>query len=270
MEASYIIDLTTDMDGYILSPRDDTYNDPHDAPRASKKRKIDATHLDEPENRPQAVNFRETMSSNNLTDCLMGHEKKVEKEDHNLIFADGVKTFLATHHTEDMSCTVVYLDAEHARTTCTLAKKLSPDQMLKVCAITLEKETFEKMQDTIDNEGIDCMVHRENIWYTFHGKYGLQNDGKPICVYLDFCGMWRKPTQKIFNNVMRWYCFDGSICAVTLCLSKRQPHLSSDPDEILDQMNQIAQKHSRTLDIVHQTVYGKSPTKMLFVMFKVI
>lgn len=102
------------------------------------------------------------------SDDLLGYEKKVEKKDHNLMFAENVAMFFATHDTDNQDCAVVHLDAENARTTLALAQKLKPAQMKKVCANTLTKKTYIKMRETLENAKIKCFIERENLKYKFH------------------------------------------------------------------------------------------------------
>jgi hypothetical protein len=200
---------------------------------------------------------------------LKPYENKPEKVNHNVLFATHVREFLDSHLTNDMHYTTIYLDADNAKTTLALAKFLTTEQMKKVCANTIKEETYKKMKKTIKDNKIECHIDCEDIWRKVHGKVGINNQGKPICIYLDGCSMWTKNIKKIVNNSFRWYSFDGSYLALTVCLTKRKPKYPSDPKVVLKEINSMAEKYGRTTKIIHQTVYGRKNMEMFFVLFRV-
>ena len=253
-----VIDLTGECKDEERTPR-----------QITKKRKIEKVDESGDDN-----DFDDTLddtldSKFDENRCLMpGHEKKIEKDDHNELFAKCVRDFYLTHNTSKQKWVALYLDASCARTTLALAKHLTKAQMKQMCANTLGKD-YEPMCDTITSAGIKCFMENEDILEKVHEERCLQNKGRPLCMYLDFCGMWTQKTQEVFRNALKYYCFNGSYCGVTLCLTKRQPQYPSDPNIILNDMLEIATIHGRVLEIVHSKVYGKNP-EMFFIMFRVI
>ncbi|VBB18611.1 hypothetical protein YASMINEVIRUS_1074 [Yasminevirus sp. GU-2018] len=241
----------------LIQVVDLTYDDKSEAPRQlTKKRKIE-----------KLEDWEEAGPSDDRK-FLQGHERKIEKDDHNELFAVCLKDFYLTHDTKGQDCVGLYLDAGGARTTLTLAKHLSKEQMKQMCANTFGRD-YKQMCNTITDAGIECYMENEDIHEKVHEERGIENKGRPMCMYLDFCGMWTQKTQEVFRNALKYYCFNGSYCGVTLCLTKRKPQYPSDPNIILIDMLEIASLHGRRLEIVHSKTYGKNP-EMFFIMFRVI
>ena len=96
-----------------------------------------------------------------------------------------------------------------------------------------------------------------------------ENNNQPICIYLDFCSMWKQCEQKIFNYSLKYFSFNNSYLAITLCLTHRVQYYERNTEIIIQDMFTMAKNNQRDLKIIYQKIYGSNTSKMFFIMFEV-
>jgi hypothetical protein len=154
--------------------------------------------------------------------------------------------------------------------------------MRKVLAVTKTKKEYMKMLGSIESSKIVCQAVREDIAKTVGDATRIENNGNPMCAYLDFCSMLKGSEKIAIEKCFQHYCFDGAYLAITLCLTKRHPKYLSCPNLIVSEIHSMAEKYGRVLseiksmesdrsmDTEYGVVYGKPQCRMFFVMFKVV
>ena len=198
-------------------------------------------------------------------------ERKPQKVKFNSMFAKRLADFCRYKRKQHIYS--IHLDGENAMTMRTLYKTIPKKFHNGICAINKNKKSHAKMKKSIQDIDAKCIAERANVLDLLSDDNGIDNDGKNICAYMDFNGMWKNTQKDSFIQLMKHYYTDkGSVIAYTLSLAKRaKRHAPTDPNTIMASMRYYAKKYNKDLSLEHSEVYGgKGGNYMFFVMWKVV